>query len=37
MLHLRPNRERRDADSADLPPQSTLPRICTFECIFYAL
>jgi hypothetical protein len=31
MLQLRPNCECCDAD---LPPQSTLARICTFECTF---
>jgi hypothetical protein len=33
MLQLRPNCECCDAD---LPPQSTLARICTFECTFCA-
>ena len=33
MLQLRPNCECCDAD---LPPQSPLARICTFECTFCA-
>ena len=33
MLQLRPNCECCDAD---LPPESTLARICTFECTFCA-
>jgi hypothetical protein len=33
MLQLRPNCECCDVD---LPPQSTLARICTFECTFCA-
>ena len=33
MLQLRPNCECCDAD---LPPQSILARICTFECTFCA-
>jgi hypothetical protein len=33
MLQLRPDCECCDAD---LPPQSTLARICTFECTFCA-
>lgn len=33
MLELRPNCERCDAD---LPPESTQARICSFECTFCA-